>query len=109
MKRLPFRDSPAVADSWLLNLEWPHAGDDLAFRQMAVADHLAVALLILEMFSLSDPRADFGFDGSRQHLLRSRSKNFTEDISRCADWKTDRRTANFSHGGVLLGENKVLE
>jgi hypothetical protein len=71
-----------IADSRLLDFNRPHAGRDPTLGQMAVTDYLAVSLLILEMFSLSDPLTDFGFDGSGQHPLRSRSKNFAQYISR---------------------------
>ena len=49
---------------------------------MAVADHLAMALLISKVAVGLDPLRHFRFDRRREHLLRSRSKNFAEDISR---------------------------
>src|SRR5882757_9254218 len=55
-----------------------------------------------------NPLRHLGFDRRGEHLLRSLSKNLAQHLARGTDWKTDRRTANFSHGGVLRGKIRSL-
>src|SRR5262249_36962826 len=80
----------------------PDAGGEGPRRQMAVAHHLAVALVIEAVAVLVDPVGDFGLDGLSQELLRSLAKDLRKDIFGLGQWHEANIGGRKTHGGVLL-------
>jgi len=89
-------------DPRLANLHRAYARRDLALRQVAVADHLAMAAAILKVAMRLNPLSDFRFDGRGEHLLSAFAKDLGQHVA-ARGWKGQRRCGNFLHGGVLLG------
>src|SRR5262249_55300024 len=86
----------------------PDAGGEGPRRQMAVAHHLAVALVIEAVAVLVDPVGDFGLDGLSQELLRSLAKDLRKDIFGLGQWHEANIGGRKTHGGVLLCRGGTL-
>jgi hypothetical protein len=93
---------PTIVHSRLLDDQLAQARDDLPLREIAVADHLAAPPLIGDLLVLLDPLGDLRLNGLREHFLSSLPQNLLERIPR--PWQTNRRSANFLHGGVSSGK-----
>jgi hypothetical protein len=65
-ERLPLVGGPAVTDPWLLNPDGPDTGLGDPLGQVAVADDLAVSLVVHEVGMLVNPGGDLGPDGLGQ-------------------------------------------
>ena len=70
---------------------------------MSVANHLAVAMTILELPMRIDPLGDFRFHGLRQQTLGSVTENIGQHVVIAGRWQGNDRIATLSHGGVLRG------
>jgi len=72
--------NPAIVDPALADLDGPHAGDDGAFRQAAVSDHLAMAVLIDFVLVKFQPTLDLGLDRLAEQSLGSVEENLCQNI-----------------------------
>ena len=79
---------PAIVHARLSDLHRADARGDRPLGQVAVADHLAVAALIPEVFMLANPLGDFGFDGRREHRLSALAKDVGQHVT-ARGWKRD--------------------
>ena len=69
-----------VIDAGLLNLDGPNPGLDRSSREMTVANHQAMPLVITVMAVSPDILGDFVFDGLSQHILGSTSQDVGQNI-----------------------------
>ena len=99
---------PSVVHPRLDHLDGPDAGDDPPRRQTAVADDLAMTLLIGKLGMLLNPAGDLVLDRLAEQRLGPAAKDLTEhlagtsriDVSR--DWTRNCLAVRVLHGGVLL-------
>jgi hypothetical protein len=70
----------AVPDPRLLDLDGPEAGLDGPLGQMAVADHLLVPGLVLEVGVGLDPGGGLGLDGLGEHPPGPIPEDLIEDV-----------------------------
>jgi ARG and Rhodanese-Phosphatase-superfamily-associated Protein domain len=66
-------------------------------------DHLAAALIILDVSVRLDPLAHLRLHRLGQQPLGAVAKNRRQDVLRARGWKRDRTRGNFLHRGVPLG------
>src|SRR5262249_45094641 len=80
----------------------PDPGGEGPRRQMAVAHHLAVALVIEAVAVLGGPVGDFGPHGLCQGGVRSLAKDTRKDIFCLTPGHEAKNGGRKTHGGVLL-------
>ena len=105
LKRLSLVWRPTVANSRLLHGDLAQSGDDRAFGQVAVANHLAAALGV-KLLTSFQPLSDFHLDSLGKQLLGAVAEDARQNIPG-RDWQANIRSVNFLHGGVLLGKKFV--
>ena len=95
---------PPIPHPRLLDLDWADARHQGSLGQVAVANDLTVAALILNVPVLIDPLGDFRLNGMRQQSLSAVAKNARQHVLGAYGWQGNNRVATLSHGGVLRGE-----
>jgi hypothetical protein len=78
--RLPSVGGAAVPDPGFLDLDGSEAGLEGPLGQVAIADHLLVPGLILEVGVVSDPGGGLGLDGLGEHPAGAVPEDLGEDV-----------------------------
>ena len=86
-KRFCFLLAASIEHPRLLDLDRTDAGGDRPLRQMAVANHLAMAGCVGQVRMAVDPLGDFGFDRLGQQPLRTVTKNVGQHVLRRGRWQ----------------------
>jgi len=87
----------AIIDTWLLDLDCSDPGLDRAGPVVAITHDQAMAVGIALVRVVVDVGCDFFPNRSRQHLLRTRTQDFIEDVLRGRPWTWDGFFRSFSH------------
>jgi site-specific DNA recombinase len=100
---LPLPRGPPVVDPWLLDLDRADAGLDGPLRQVAVADHLAAPVVVLEVGVGVDPGGDLGRDGLGEHPPGPVPEDLGQHVLARREGHDAEVGGRLGHGGVLLG------
>ena len=87
----------------MLDLDRPDAGQDGPLGEVAIAHHLLVPGVILEVGVIVEPGGDLGLDGLGEHPAGAIPEDLGEDVLAGRQGHDADVGGRLVHGGVLLG------